>query len=129
MIPTRTLGRGESALEVSALGLGCMGMSWSYGPPKDKKEMIALLRAAVDSGVTSFDTAEVYGPARNGLRQAMGGRENAQHPAHCRVVPAQRPALQPKRQRHGRDPLSSSPLMPEWRNLRERSDPFRLGAG
>ena len=56
---------GKSNLEVSALGLGCMGMSFSYGPPKDKKEMIALLRAAVDRGVTFFDTAEVYGPFTN----------------------------------------------------------------
>jgi aryl-alcohol dehydrogenase-like predicted oxidoreductase len=56
---------GNSGLEVSALGLGCMGMSWSYGPPKDKQEMIALLRAAVEWGVTFFDTAEVYGPLVN----------------------------------------------------------------
>jgi aryl-alcohol dehydrogenase-like predicted oxidoreductase len=56
---------GNSGLEVSALGLGCMGMSWSYGPPKDKREMIALLRAAVERGVTFFDTAEVYGPLLN----------------------------------------------------------------
>jgi aryl-alcohol dehydrogenase-like predicted oxidoreductase len=59
----RVLGR--SGLEVSALGLGCMGMSWSYGPAKDKKEMISLLHAAVDLGVTFFDTAEVYGPLLN----------------------------------------------------------------
>ena len=59
----RTLGK--SNLEVSAIGLGCMGMSWSYGPPKDKQEMIALLRAAVERGVTFFDTAEVYGPLTN----------------------------------------------------------------
>src|SRR3954463_10460130 len=59
----RTLG--QSNLEVSALGLGCMGMSWSYGPPKDKHDMIALLRAAVERGVTFFDTAEVYGPFAN----------------------------------------------------------------
>jgi aryl-alcohol dehydrogenase-like predicted oxidoreductase len=52
-------------LEVSAIGLGCMGMSFSYGPPKDTQEMIALLRAAVDRGVTFFDTAEVYGPFTN----------------------------------------------------------------
>ena len=52
-------------LEVSAVGLGCMGMSWSYGPPKDKKEMTALLHAAVERGVTFFDTAEVYGPLLN----------------------------------------------------------------
>src|SRR5271155_1208911 len=56
---------GKSNLEVSALGLGCMGMSFSYGPPKDKKEMTALLHAAVDRGVTFFDTAEVYGPFTN----------------------------------------------------------------
>src|SRR3954469_13862742 len=60
---TRQLGR--SGLEVSALGLGCMGMSFSYGPPKDKQEMTALLHAAVDRGVTFFDTAEVYGPFTN----------------------------------------------------------------
>jgi len=56
---------GKSNLEVSAIGLGCMGMSFSYGPPKDKQEMIALLRAAVERGVTFFDTAEVYGPFTN----------------------------------------------------------------
>jgi aryl-alcohol dehydrogenase-like predicted oxidoreductase len=56
---------GNSNLEVSALGLGCMGMSFSYGPPKDKQEMITLLRAAVERGVTFFDTAEVYGPFTN----------------------------------------------------------------
>ncbi len=56
---------GKSNLEVSAIGLGCMGMSWSYGPAKDKKEMTALLHAAVERGVTFFDTAEVYGPLAN----------------------------------------------------------------
>ena len=56
---------GTSGLEVSAMGLGCMGMSYSYGHPKDKREMTALLRAAVDRGVTFFDTAEVYGPFTN----------------------------------------------------------------
>jgi aryl-alcohol dehydrogenase-like predicted oxidoreductase len=56
---------GKSGLEVSALGLGCMGMSFSYGPPKDKQEMTTLLRAAVDRGITFFDTAEVYGPFTN----------------------------------------------------------------
>jgi aryl-alcohol dehydrogenase-like predicted oxidoreductase len=56
---------GKSNLEVSALGLGCMGMSFSYGPPRDKQEMISLLRAAVELGVTFFDTAEVYGPFTN----------------------------------------------------------------
>jgi aryl-alcohol dehydrogenase-like predicted oxidoreductase len=62
---TRILGR--SGLEVSAIGLGCMGMSFSYGPPKDKGEMIALIRVAVERGVTFFDTAEVYGPFTNEL--------------------------------------------------------------
>jgi aryl-alcohol dehydrogenase-like predicted oxidoreductase len=56
---------GKSNLEVSAIGLGCMGMSFSYGPPKDKKEMTALLQTAVERGVTFFDTAEVYGPYIN----------------------------------------------------------------
>ncbi|MEH1872706.1 aldo/keto reductase [Nostoc sp.] len=56
---------GNSNLEVSAIGLGCMGMSFSYGPPKDTQEMIALLGAAVDRGITFFDTAEVYGPFLN----------------------------------------------------------------
>src|SRR2546422_5998180 len=56
---------GKSNLEVSVIGLGCMGMSFSYGPPKDKQEMTALLRAAVERGVTFFDTAEVYGPFIN----------------------------------------------------------------
>ena len=60
---TRTLGKGN--LEVSEIGLGCMGMSWSYGPPKDKQEMIKLIHSAVDRGVTFFDTAEVYGPLLN----------------------------------------------------------------
>src|SRR5271155_3364684 len=56
---------GKSNLELSALGLGCMGMSFSYGPAKDKKEMTDVLHAAVDRGITFFDTAEVYGPFTN----------------------------------------------------------------
>jgi len=56
---------GKSGLEVSAIGFGCMGMSFSYGPPKDKQEMIALLDSAVDLGITFFDTAEMYGPFTN----------------------------------------------------------------
>jgi aryl-alcohol dehydrogenase-like predicted oxidoreductase len=56
---------GKNNLEVSAIGLGCMGMSFSYGPPKDKQEMIALIRAAVERGITFFDTAEVYGAYTN----------------------------------------------------------------
>ena len=56
---------GKSNLEVSAIGLGCMGMSFGYGPPKDKQEMISLIRSAIERGVTFFDTAEVYGPFIN----------------------------------------------------------------
>src|SRR5258705_2808506 len=56
---------GNSNLEVSALGLGCMGMSYGYGPAPDKQEMISLIRTAVERGITLFDTAEVYGPFTN----------------------------------------------------------------
>src|SRR5215212_5604723 len=56
---------GKSKLEVSAIGLGCMGMSFGYGPPKEKQEMISVIRAAFQRGVTFFDTAEVYGPFIN----------------------------------------------------------------
>ncbi len=76
---TRTLGR--SNLKVSALGLGCMGMSFAYGPPADTKEMIALIRSAVERGVTFFDTAEVYGPFTN---EALVGEALA--PVRDRVV-------------------------------------------
>src|SRR5436190_3766386 len=72
---------GKSTLEVSALGLGCMGMSWSYGPAKDKQEMISLIRAAVERGITFFDTAEVYGPLTN--EELVG---DALAPFHGRVV-------------------------------------------
>ena len=58
----RTLG---TDLEASALGLGCMGMSFSYGPPKDEQEMITLIHSAFDLGITFFDTAEIYGPFIN----------------------------------------------------------------
>ena len=56
---------GKSDLEVSAIGLGCMGMSFGYGPAGDKREMISLIRSAVERGVTFFDTAEIYGPLTN----------------------------------------------------------------
>ena len=72
---------GNSGLEVSALGLGCMGMSFSYGPPKDKQEMTSLLRAAVERGITFFDTAEVYGPF---LNEELVGEALA--PFHDRVA-------------------------------------------
>ena len=72
---------GKCKLEVSALGLGCMGMSFSYGPPKDKQEMTQLLHAAVDRGITFFDTAEVYGPFTN--EELVG---EALAPFHGKVV-------------------------------------------
>jgi aryl-alcohol dehydrogenase-like predicted oxidoreductase len=65
---------GKSGLEVSALGLGCMGMSFSYGLPKDKQEMISLLRSAIERGITFFDTAEVYGPFTNEKLEKITGR-------------------------------------------------------
>jgi aryl-alcohol dehydrogenase-like predicted oxidoreductase len=72
---------GKNGLEVSAIGLGCMGMSFSYGPPKDKQEMIQLLRAAVELGITFFDTAEAYGPFIN--EELVG---EALEPVRDRVV-------------------------------------------
>jgi len=72
---------GRSNLEVSPLGLGCMGMSFSYGPPKDKQKMTCLLRAAVERGLTFFDTAEVYGPYIN--EELVG---EALAPFHGRAV-------------------------------------------
>jgi aryl-alcohol dehydrogenase-like predicted oxidoreductase len=85
----RKLGNGN--LEVSAIGLGCMGMSFSYGPPKDKQEMISLLRAAVERGVTFFDTAEVYGPYTN--EELVG---EALAPLRDQVVLATKFGFQPK---------------------------------
>src|SRR5579863_65462 len=79
MMQKRKLGKNN--LEVSAIGLGCMGMSFSYGPPKDKNEMTALLHTAVDRGATFFDTAEVYGPFTN--EELVGG---ALAPFRGRVV-------------------------------------------
>jgi len=87
MIPKRALGQG---LEVSALGLGCMGMSFGYGPPADRQEMIALIRAAVERGVTFFDTAEVYGPFAN--EELVG---EALEPFHGRVVLATKFGFKP----------------------------------
>src|SRR5215467_2279248 len=75
----RKLGKGN--LEVSALGLGCMGMSFGYGPAGDKQEMISVIRAAVERGVTFFDTAEVYGPYTN--EELVG---EALAPFHGKVV-------------------------------------------
>src|SRR5262247_2340877 len=87
IVPTRTGGTmqkrrlGSSNLEVSALGLGCMGMSFGYGPAADKQQMIALIRSAVERGVTFFDTAEVYGPFTN--EELVG---EALAPFHGQVV-------------------------------------------
>src|SRR6266849_3264436 len=86
----RTLGK--SNLEVSAIGLGCMGMSFGYGPPADKKEMIALLRSAVERGVTFFDTAEIYGPFTN--EELVGEALVARQRNHGQ------PCLAPGPQRH-----------------------------
>jgi aryl-alcohol dehydrogenase-like predicted oxidoreductase len=96
---TRKLGK--SNLEVSALGLGCMGMSYGYGPPKDKQEMISLIRAAVDRGVTFFDTAEVYGPFTN--EELVG---EALAPFHGKVVIATKFGFDFSTQPHG---LNSRP--------------------
>jgi aryl-alcohol dehydrogenase-like predicted oxidoreductase len=101
MIPTRKLGR--TGLEVSAIGLGCMGMSFGYGPPKDANEMIGLLRAAVERGVTFFDTAEVYGPLTN---EALVGE--ALSPFRGRVVIATKFGFAPAHGGQGRWSLLNS---------------------
>ena len=102
----RTLGK--SGLEVSALGLGCMGMSFSYGPPKDKQEMIALIRSAVERGVTFFDTAEVYGPFTN--EELVG---EALAPLRDRVVIATKfgfkTSVDPRGMKGGAPALNSRP--------------------
>ncbi len=87
----RTLGR--SNLEVSAIGLGCMGMSYGYGPPADKQEMVALIRAAVERGVTFFDTAEVYGPFTN---EELVGEALAPHRGRVAIATKFGFALDPK---------------------------------
>jgi len=103
---TRTLGR--SGLEVSALGLGCMGMSFSYGPPRDKQAMIDLIRTAVERGVTLFDTAEVYGPFVN--EELVG---EALAPVRDRVVIATKfgfnTKIDPRNVKPGESALDSRP--------------------
>jgi len=105
-VQKRTLGK--SGLEVSALGLGCMGMSFSYGPPKDKQEMISLLRAAVERGITFFDTAEVYGPFTN--EELVG---EALAPLRDRVVIATKfgfdTSIDPRAMKGGGPVLNSRP--------------------
>lgn len=99
---------GKNGLEVSALGLGCMGMSFSYGPPKDKQEMIALMRTAVERGVTFFDTAEIYGPFIN--EELVG---EALAPLRDRVVIATKfgfnTAFDPRNPKEGVAMLNSRP--------------------
>ncbi len=100
---TRKLGQG--GLEVSALGLGCMGMSFSYGPPPDKQQMISLIRSAVERGVTFFDTAEVYGPFTN--EELVG---EALAPFRGRVVIATKFGFAPAKSGEGRwSQLNSRP--------------------
>src|SRR5271165_3998393 len=100
---------GNSNLEVSALGLGCMGMSFGYGPPMDKQEAITLIRTAVERGITFFDTAEVYGPFTN--EELVG---EALAPFHGQVVIATKfgfdldPKLDPRGMK-GRPGLNSRP--------------------
>lgn len=100
---------GKSGLEVSALGLGCMGMSFSYGPPKDKQEMISLLRTAVERGITFFDTAEVYGPFTN--EELVG---EALAPLRDRVVIATKfgfnTSVDPRAMKGGEPVLNSRPV-------------------
>jgi aryl-alcohol dehydrogenase-like predicted oxidoreductase len=81
---------GRSNLEVSAIGLGCMGMSFAYGPPPDRKQMVALLRSAVERGITFFDTAEIYGPLTN--EELVG---EALAPFHGQVVIATKFGFRP----------------------------------
>lgn len=88
---------GKSNLEVSALGLGCMGMSFGYGPPADKQEMISLIRSAVESGISFFDTAEVYGPFTN--EELVG---EALAPLRKRVVIATKFGFKPASDGEGR---------------------------
>src|SRR6187401_3458874 len=94
---------GKSNLEVSALGLGCMGMSFSYGPAKDKKEMTNLLGAAVERGITFFDTAEVYGPFTN--EELVG---EALAPFRGKVVIATKFGFAPAHEGEGRWSVMSS---------------------
>ena len=91
---------GKSNLEVSALGLGCMGMSFAYGPAPDKQEMISLIRAAVERGITFFDTAEAYGPFVN--EELVG---EALAPVHGQVIIATKFGFKfgPKGEQMGQD--------------------------
>ena len=109
----RTLGR---QLEVSAIGLGCMGMSQSYGPSPDRPEMIALIRTAVERGVTFFDTAEVYGPFVN--EELVG---EALAPFRGQVVIATKFGFAVRRQ------TAARPACPAGRSTSSRSPTPRSG--
>ena len=100
---------GNSCLEVSALGLGCMGMSFGYGPPADRQEMIALIRSAVERGITFFDTAEVYGPFTN--EELVG---EALAPLHDQVVIATKFGFAPNPEDGGK-----------WTSLNSRPEHIR----
>src|ERR1700746_953895 len=89
----RKLGKGN--LEVSAIGLGCMGMSFGYGPAGDRQEMISVIRAAVERGVTFFDTAEVYGPLTN---EELVGEGLEPIRAQVKVPPKSGVRMTPERQ-------------------------------
>lgn len=92
---------GKSGLEVSAIGLGCMGMSYAYGPASDRSEMVSLIRKAAERGVTFFDTAEVYGPFTN--EELIG---EALAPFHGQVVIATKFGFNT-----GVDPTKCSPAL------------------
>lgn len=108
----RTLG--SNGLEVSAVGIGCMGMSFAYGPPADRQEMIALLRAAVERGVTFFDTAEVYGPFTN--EELLGA---ALAPVRDQVVIATKFGFDIPSGRNPRGPRGSPGLNSRPEHIRE----------
>src|SRR3989442_1916898 len=111
---------GKNNLEVSALGLGCMGMSANYGPPPDRREMIALIRSAVDRGVIFFDTAQSYGPFAN--EELVG---EALAPVRDQVVIATKFGHQfgPNRERQGQN------SRPEYIKQMTEGSPNRLRVG
>ena len=116
----RTLG---GSLAVSAIGLGCMGMSHGYGPPADKQAMIALIRSAVDRGVTFFDTAQVYGPFTNEelLGQALEPGATSRDRHEVRLRPGRR-----ARSRRARQPPEDHPVERRGSLQRLRTDTIDL---
>ena len=99
---------GKSGLEVSALGLGCMGMSFGYGPPKNKQEMAGLLRTAVERGITFYDTAEVYGPF---LNEELVGEALAPFREHLVIATkfGFNTKVDPRNPKQGESPVNSRP--------------------